>query len=110
MPIPRESTQNPARAAVSEHPQLRSGGIGKSKPELPPRCKHDLIFNWNFVRQADMSVRRRKMDKVEKFITHVFNYLGHIAGSLDSTTWAILAACTLAAGIALLKGPGIRGA
>ncbi len=50
------------------------------------------------------------MDKVEKYVIHTFNYLGDIAACLDTTTWAILAACTMLAGIALLKGPGIRGA
>lgn len=50
------------------------------------------------------------MDKVEKYVVHTFNYLGDVASTFDTTTWAVLAVCTLAAGVALLKGPGIRGA
>ena len=50
------------------------------------------------------------MDTVEKYVYRCFDFMGDIAASLDSTGWAILAACTLVAGYALLRGPGIRGA
>ena len=50
------------------------------------------------------------MNKVEKYVFSAFNFLGDVAASFDTSTWVILAACTLLAGIALLKGPGIRGA
>ena len=57
-----------------------------------------------------MRPRGEKMDEVEKYLIQAFDFMGDIAASLDSTGWAILATCTLVAGYALLRGPGIRGA
>jgi len=49
------------------------------------------------------------MDKPPKVFFQVIDFMGDIAGRLDSTGWLILATCSVIAGYALLKGPGIRG-
>ncbi len=48
------------------------------------------------------------MDKPTKAMMDFIEYAGDIASRLDSTGWIILATCSVIAGYALLKGPGIR--
>ena len=49
------------------------------------------------------------MDRPPQVIMQLIDYLGDVAGRLDSTGWLILATCSVIAGYSLLKGPGIRG-